>query len=33
MDAASLLFIFFVVGIGTVAIWPGIRQLRRLLSR
>jgi hypothetical protein len=34
MDAASILFVIFILGIGgTVAIWPGSRQLRRLLSR
>jgi hypothetical protein len=33
MDAASILFVIFILGIGTVAIWPGSRQVRRLLSR
>ena len=32
MEAASILFVIFILGIGTVAIWPG-RQVRRLLSR
>ena len=26
MDAASILFVIFVIGIGTVALWPGERD-------
>ena len=32
MDAASILFLIFITGIVTVAIWP-TRQLQKLLSR
>jgi hypothetical protein len=30
MDAASILFVVFVLGIGTVALWPG-RQVRNVM--
>jgi hypothetical protein len=31
MDAASILFAIFVLGVGTVALWPG-RQVQKVIA-
>jgi hypothetical protein len=31
MDAASILFVIFILGIGTVAIWPGSRATAKAI--
>jgi len=31
MDGASILFVIFVLGISTVALWPG-RQVRKVIA-